>query len=95
MKEVNLLSKGLFNNKLLDSRVKTRAVTRKEKILGHLVGPLGLIFIVNTIAALVEKFFMQQVGLVYPGGADGAANLSTAGSYRTQRASRGDCARGF
>ena len=64
MKEVNLLSKGLFNNKLLDSRVKTRAVTRKEKILGHLVGPLGLIFIVNTIAALVEKFFMQQVGLV-------------------------------
>ena len=74
MKEVNLLSKGLFNNKLLDSRVKTRAVTRKEKILGHLVGPLGLIFIVNTIAALVEKFFMQQVGLVYPGGADGAAN---------------------
>ena len=74
MKEVNLLSKGLFNSKLLDSRVKTRAVTRKEKILGHLVGPLGLIFIVNTIAALVEKFFMQQVGLVYPGGADGAAN---------------------
>ena len=74
MKEVNLLSKGLFNNKLLDSRVKTRAVTRKEKILGHLVGPLGVIFIVNTIAALVEKFFMQQVGLVYPGGADGAAN---------------------
>lgn len=74
MKEISLLSKGLFNRKLMDSRVKTRAVSRKEKIWGHLIGPLGMIFIVNTIAALVEKFFMQQVGLVYPAGADGSAN---------------------
>jgi len=29
------------------------------------VGPLGLIFVVNTIAALVEKFFTQQVGAIY------------------------------
>ena len=74
MKEINLLSKGIFNSKLLDSRVKTRTVTRKEKILGHLIGPLGMIFIVNTIAGLVEKFFMQQVGLAYPVGPDGSAN---------------------
>lgn len=66
MKEINLFSKGIFNSKLLDSRVKTRAVSRKEKIWGHLIGPLGLIFVVNTIAALVEKFFMQMVGLTYP-----------------------------
>ena len=74
MKAINLLSKGIFNSKLLDSRVKTRAVTRKEKVWGHLIGPLGMIFIVNTIAALVEKFFMQQVGLMYPAGPDGIAN---------------------
>lgn len=74
MKEIDLLSKGIFNSKLLDSRVKTRAVTRKEKIFGHLIGPLGMIFIVNTIAALVEKFFMQMVGLTYPAGPDGTAN---------------------
>ena len=74
MKEINLLSKGIFNSKLLDSRVKTRTVTRKEKILGHLIGPLGMIFIVNTIAGLVEKFFMQMVGLTYPAGADSSAN---------------------
>ena len=74
MKEINLLSKGIFNSKLLDSRVKTRAVTRKEKIFGHLIGPLGMIFIVNTIAGLVEKFFMQMVGLTYPAGPDGSAN---------------------
>lgn len=74
MKEINLLSKGLFNTKLLDSRVKTRTVSTKEKVLGHLIGPLGLIFIVNTVAALVEKFFMQQVGSVYPTLGDGTAN---------------------
>ncbi|MCM1532382.1 MAG: MFS transporter [Ruminococcus flavefaciens] len=47
----------------MDSKVKTRAVGKKEMILGHLIGPLGLIFVVNTIAALVEKFFTQQSGL--------------------------------
>ena len=74
MKEINLLSKGLFNTKLLDSRVKTRTVSTREKVFGHLIGPLGLIFIVNTVAALVEKFFMQQVGSMYPTLGDGTAN---------------------
>ena len=50
-----LLSGGLFAKPIMDSRVKTRAVSKKEKLLGHLLGPLGLIFVVNTIAALVEK----------------------------------------
>ena len=68
--KINLLKRGIFNSGLLDSCVKTRAVGTKEKLLGHLIGPLGLIFIVNTIAALVEKFFMQQVGLVYPANGD-------------------------
>ena len=49
----------------MDSRVTSRTVTKKELILGHLIGPLGLIFVVNTIAALVEKFFTQQVGAMY------------------------------
>ncbi len=62
--------KGFSISKLFESRVKTRTVSTKEKILGHLIGPLGLIFIVNTIAALVEKFFTQQTGLLY-----GAENL--------------------
>lgn len=60
-----LLSKGLFNKSFMDSKVRTRTVSRKEKILGHLIGPLGLIFVVNTIAALVEKFFTQQTGAMY------------------------------
>lgn len=60
-----LLSGGLFAKPIMNSRVKTRAVSKKEKILGHLIGPLGLIFVVNTVAALVEKFFTQQVGAMY------------------------------
>lgn len=65
MKDIHLLDRGLFNSRLMDSRVKTRSVSRKEIILGHLIGPLGLIFVVNTIAALVEKFFTQQTGAMY------------------------------
>lgn len=64
-KKIELLHRGLFEKPFMDSRVKTRTVSRAEKILGHLVGPLGLIFVVNTIAALVEKFFTQQTGAMY------------------------------
>ena len=64
-KEIALLDKGLFQKSFMDTRVKTLSVSKKEKILGHLVGPLGLIFVVNTIAALVEKFFTQQTGAMY------------------------------
>ena len=64
-KEITLLGKGLFEKPFMDTRVKTRSVSKKEKIFGHLLGPLGLIFVVNTIAALVEKFFTQQTGAMY------------------------------
>ena len=64
-KPTTLLSKGLFEKPFMDSKVKTRSVSRMEWVLGHLVGPLGLIFVVNTIAALVEKFFTQQTGAMY------------------------------
>lgn len=65
MWEVNLLSKGIFSKSVMDSKVTSRTVSGKELILGHLIGPLGLIFVVNTIAALVEKFFTQQAGAMY------------------------------
>ena len=65
MRKKGLLSSGIFEKKFMDSKVDSRAVSKKEKILGHLIGPLGLIFVVNTIAALVEKFFTQQTGAMY------------------------------
>ena len=60
-----LLSGGLFDKPFMDSKATTQAVSTKEWVLGHLIGPLGLIFVVNTIAALVEKFFTQQTGAMY------------------------------
>ncbi|MBQ5987047.1 MAG: MFS transporter [Clostridia bacterium] len=69
-KDFGLLRKGLFEQPFMDTRVKTRAVSKAEIIWGHLIGPLGLIFVVNTIAALVEKFFTQQTGAMY-----GVANV--------------------
>lgn len=64
-KKKALLSGGLFDRPFMDSRAKTQTVSTKEWVLGHLIGPLGLIFVVNTIAALVEKFFTQQTGAMY------------------------------
>lgn len=69
-KEVRLLDHGLFEKSFMDSKARTRAVSAKEIVFGHLIGPLGLILIVNTIAALVEKFFTQQTGAMY-----GTANV--------------------
>ena len=42
------LSKGLFDKKIMDSRTDPEKVGKKEVILGHLIGPLGTIFVVNT-----------------------------------------------
>lgn len=66
--EITLLRHGLFEKPFMDSKAKTRSVSRKELIFGHLLGPLGMILIVNTIAALVEKFFTQQTGALYGAG---------------------------
>lgn len=60
-----LLAGGLFDKPFMDSKATTNSVSTKEWVLGHLIGPLGLIFVVNTIAALVEKFFTQQTGAMY------------------------------
>lgn len=64
-KKKALLSGGLFDKPFMDSKVITNSVSTREWVLGHLIGPLGLIFVVNTIAALVEKFFTQQTGAMY------------------------------
>ena len=78
-KPITLLNKGLFEKPFMDSKVKTRSVSRKEWVLGHLVGPLGLIFVVNTIAALVEKFFTQQTGAMY--GTENIEMIQKMGGY--------------
>lgn len=64
-KKKGLLSGGFFDKHFMDSKATTNSVSTKEWVLGHLIGPLGLIFVVNTVAALVEKFFTQQTGAMY------------------------------
>ncbi len=76
-KQIELLSHSIFEKPFMDSKIKTRSVTTKEKILGHLIGPLGLIFVVNTIAGIVEKFFTQQAGAMY--GVENVAMIQTLG----------------
>ena len=70
MEKKYFLSKGLFEKDFMNSKTDPEVVNRKERVFGHLIGPLGLIFVVNTIAALVEKFFTQQTGALY-----GVANV--------------------
>ena len=60
-----LLNRGLFEKPFMDSRVKSRTLSKKEEILGHLVGPLGLISGWTAPAACVEQVFTRQTGAVY------------------------------
>ena len=76
-KKKGLLKGSIFDKSFMDSKASTNSVSTKEWVLGHLIGPLGLIFVVNTIAALVEKFFTQQTGAMY--GVDNVAMIQQMG----------------
>lgn len=67
------LSRGLFERPFMDSRATTRSVTKKELILGHVVGPLGLIMLINTIASLLEIYVMKQMSAAVGGDVTGEA----------------------
>lgn len=67
------LEGGLFDRPFMDSRVRTRSVTTKELILGHVVGPLGLIMLINTIASLLEIYIMKQMSVAVGGDVTGEA----------------------
>lgn len=55
-KTIQVLNKGFFENRWMDSRVKTRTMTKKEKVLGHLLGPLGMIMLLCTFfAGMIES----------------------------------------
>lgn len=75
----SFLSRGLFEKPFMDSKVTTRSVTKKELILGHVIGPLGLIMLINTIASLLEIYIMRQMSVSVNGDVTGEAykNLGT------------------
>ena len=78
-KKKGLLSNSIFEKSFMDSKANTDNLTTKEWVFGHLIGPLGLIFVVNTIAALVEKFFTQQTGAMY--GVENVEMIKQMGGY--------------
>lgn len=66
-KSIVLLRGGFFDRPIMNSKIKARSVTKKELILGHVVGPLGLIMLVNTIASLMEIYIMKQMSVAVHG----------------------------
>lgn len=65
----------------MDSKTNPKKVTMKEKLLGHMIGPLGLIFVVNTIAALLETFVLKQMAVFQE--TDPALYVKMGGMYAT------------
>ena len=76
-----LLSHGLFEQHFMDSKATTRSVTRKELVLGHVVGPLGLIMLINTIASLLEIYIMKHMSLAVGGDVTGEVYKSLGTLY--------------
>nr|WP_300864315.1 hypothetical protein [uncultured Acetatifactor sp.] len=78
-KSKSFLSGGVFDKHFMDSKVTTRSVTTKELVLGHVIGPLGLIMLINTIASLLEIYIMKQMSVAVGDDVTGDAykNLGT------------------
>lgn len=50
---------GFFDNPILNSRIKTAAMTTKEKLLGYLLGPFGILAFVGVINQLAELYYTE------------------------------------
>jgi GPH family glycoside/pentoside/hexuronide:cation symporter len=57
MKDIKILSRGFFEKPFMRSRITTNSMTTKEKILGYLVGPMGLTIFIATITQLIELYY--------------------------------------
>lgn len=50
---------GLFEKPFLNSRITTASMTMKEKILGYLVGPVGILALVAIVNQLLELYYTE------------------------------------
>lgn len=53
---MNMLAK-IFGNQLLDSKVKTEEVQKKEQILGYLIGPIGALLLNAVLATYLNVYY--------------------------------------
>jgi len=51
--------KGLFEKPFMNSRINTASMTLKEKILGYLVGPFGILALVAIVNQLMELYYTE------------------------------------
>ena len=51
--------KGLFEKPFMNSRITTASMTMKEKILGYLVGPFGILALVAIVNQLLELYYTE------------------------------------
>lgn len=50
---------GLFEKPFLNSRITTASMTMKEKILGYLIGPVGILALVAIVNQLLELYYTE------------------------------------
>lgn len=58
-KDVAILKRGFFELPFMNSRIKTHSMTTKEKVLGYLVGPMGMAIFIAMYNALFELYYTQ------------------------------------
>ena len=58
-KDYIFFNKGLFEKPIMNSRIKTASMTMKEKILGYLVGPFGVLALVAVVNQLMELYYTE------------------------------------
>ncbi len=58
-REIRFFRRGLFEKPFMNSRIKTDEMTMKEKILGFLVGPFGMMALFSVIGQLTELYYTE------------------------------------
>lgn len=58
-KDRAFFQKGLFEKPFMNSRITTASMTMKEKILGYLVGPFGILALVAIVNQLLELYYTE------------------------------------
>lgn len=61
LNEKRFLEKGLFEAKFMQSRVTTNTMTFKEKILGYILGPLGVTVYYQIVNQLKELYYTSVI----------------------------------
>ncbi|WP_379547100.1 MFS transporter [Oceanobacillus sojae] len=53
----------LFDNKLLNPKVKVNEVTKKERWIGYLAGPSGALLLNSILATYLNVYYTEVLGL--------------------------------